>query len=298
MQNLQKKQILKLASITSLVTIVSRVLGDLRDQRYTFLLGTSLAANSYVLAYRIPNQFPDQVVRRRRSFRIFTAEKPKEEVWRFANTLLDPGPYRRDHHRARHDFLPAVVHTFTAGSGNNVSWEQAIELNRIIFPYLFFVALAASAMGILTFSRFGLPAASSIFLNLFSVIFFSTALQHFKDPAVLLAVGVEPWRRLAIPDPSTFSGTQRHALRLWHFLFSPPGVSGCAPDAAAFLWNRNRNGFCWIRISPRLARCRRAASPRCTLPTGSAELGTGRLCHRGCHRHPAHDVPPGGGEGL
>jgi len=53
----EKKQILKSASIISLVTIVSRILGYVRDQRIAFLLGTSLSANSFILAYRIPNLF-------------------------------------------------------------------------------------------------------------------------------------------------------------------------------------------------------------------------------------------------
>src|SRR5437899_6284041 len=52
-----KKHILKSASIISLVTIVSRVLGYVRDQRITLLLGTTLTADSYFLAYRIPNIF-------------------------------------------------------------------------------------------------------------------------------------------------------------------------------------------------------------------------------------------------
>ncbi len=49
-----KKHILKSASIISLVTIASRVLGYVRDQRITLLLGTTLTADSYFLAYRIP----------------------------------------------------------------------------------------------------------------------------------------------------------------------------------------------------------------------------------------------------
>ena len=44
-----KKQILKSASIITLVTIISRVLGYVRDQRIVLLLGTSLAADSFVL---------------------------------------------------------------------------------------------------------------------------------------------------------------------------------------------------------------------------------------------------------
>ncbi len=195
----EKKQILKSASIISLVTIVSRILGYVRDQRITFLLGTSLAANSFVLAYRIPNLFRRLVAEGSMTasfipvFTTYLREKPKEEVWDFANRLFWTlallvalitvlGMV----------FSPAVIHAFTSNSGKNVSWDQAISLNRVIFPYLFFVALAALASGILNcFHVFGLPAATSVFLNM-SIILFSTALvwPYFKDPAISLSVGV------------------------------------------------------------------------------------------------------------
>src|SRR6266852_6150511 len=86
----EKKQILKSASIISLVTIVSRILGYVRDQRITFLLGTSLTANSFVLAYRIPNLFRRLVAEGSMTasfipvFTTYLREKPKEEVWDFA----------------------------------------------------------------------------------------------------------------------------------------------------------------------------------------------------------------------
>jgi len=52
-----KKHILKSASIISLVTIVSRVLGYVRDQRITLLLGTGPTADAYVLATASPTFF-------------------------------------------------------------------------------------------------------------------------------------------------------------------------------------------------------------------------------------------------
>jgi len=81
----EKKQILKSASIISLVTIVSRILGYVRDQRITFLLGTSLTANSFVLAYRIPNLFRRLVAEGSMTasfipvFTTYLREKPKKE---------------------------------------------------------------------------------------------------------------------------------------------------------------------------------------------------------------------------
>jgi putative peptidoglycan lipid II flippase len=194
-----KKQILKSASIITAITILSRVLGYLRDQRLTLLLGTTLAADSFVLAYRIPNLFRRLVGEGSMTasfipvFTGYMAEKSREEVWDFANRLFWTlalvlaivtvfGMV----------FSPAVVHTFTSSHGDTFRWDEAVYLNRIIFPYLFFIGLAALAMAILNcFRIFGLPAASPILLNL-SIILFSVAAvwKHFKDPAISLAIGV------------------------------------------------------------------------------------------------------------
>lgn len=194
-----KKQILKSASIITLVTLVSRVLGYVRDQRITFLLGTSLAANSFVLAYRIPNLFRRLVGEGSMTasfipvFTTYMREKSKEEVWDFANRLFWTLAFIVAIITVLGMvFSPLVIHGFTSNSGRNVSWDQAITLNRIIFPYLFFIALAALAMGILNcFHIFGLPAATPVLLNL-SIILFSIGIvwKYFKDPAVSVAVGV------------------------------------------------------------------------------------------------------------
>ena len=130
-----KKHILKSASIISLVTVVSRVLGYVRDQRITLLLGTSAAADAYVLAYRIPNLFRRLVAEGSMTasfipvFTTYMKEKSKEDVWDFANKLFWTlalvvavitvlGMV----------FSPSVVHLF---AGNNAAGTQAIELNRI-----------------------------------------------------------------------------------------------------------------------------------------------------------------------
>jgi putative peptidoglycan lipid II flippase len=192
----EKKQILKSASIISLVTIASRILGYVRDQRITLLLGTTFAADAYVLAYRIPNLFRRLVAEGSMTasfipvFTTYMREKSKEEVWEFANKLFWTlalvvavitvlGMV----------FSPAVVHVF---SGKNIAVDQATQLNRIIFPYLFFVALAALAMGILNcFHVFGLPASTPIVLNVTTIVFSIGIVWHyFKDPATSLVVGV------------------------------------------------------------------------------------------------------------
>lgn len=194
-----KRQILKSASIITIVTIFSRILGYVRDQRITLLLGTTLSADSFVLAYRIPNLLRRLVGEGAMSasfipvFTSYLAEKPRDEVWGFANRLFWTlalvlavltvlGIV----------FSPAVIQTFTWGSQDRVEWQEAILLNRIIFPYVFFIGLAALAMAILNcFQTFGLPAATPILLNVAIIAFSIGAVwRYFERPAVALAVGV------------------------------------------------------------------------------------------------------------
>jgi len=194
----EKKQILKSASIISLVTIGSRILGYVRDQRITLLLGTTLSADSFVLAYRIPN-----LCRRLVGDGTFSAtfipvfthymRERSEELWDFANQffwtvalilamVVILGVI----------FSPHVIHTFTSPGDNSAGGDEAIELNRIMFPYLFFLGLAAIGISILnSFHNFALPSATTIVLN-GVIILFSTSLiwPYFKSPSIALAVGV------------------------------------------------------------------------------------------------------------
>src|SRR5437899_2204357 len=192
----EKKQILKSASIITLVTIVSRILGYVRDQRIALLLGTTPAADAYVLAYRIPNLFRRLVAEGSMTasfipvFSSYMQEASKEKVWDFANRLFwTLALVAAVISILGMVFSPAVVSFF---SGANVARAQAVDLNRIIFPYLFFIALAALAMGILNcFHIFGLPAATPVMLNVATILFsVGIVWHHFKDVATSLAVGV------------------------------------------------------------------------------------------------------------
>ncbi len=194
----EKKQILKSASIISLVTIVSRVLGYVRDQRISFLLGTTLSADAFVLAYRLPNLFRRMVadgVVTASFIPVFTTymRENSKELWGFANRLFWTlalvlaivtvlGVI----------FSPVVIQSFASQEDRASSYAEAIVLNRIVFPYLFFAGLAALGMGILnSFHNFALPASTTALQNL-AIIIFSIGLvwHYFHNPAVSLAVGV------------------------------------------------------------------------------------------------------------
>jgi putative peptidoglycan lipid II flippase len=192
----EKKQILKSASIISLVTIASRILGYVRDQRIALLLGATYVGDAYNLAYRIPNLFRRLVAEGSMTasfipvFTTYMREESEDDVWDFANKLFWTlalmvaiitilGMV----------FSPFVVHLF---AGSSPSAPLAIELNRVVFPYLFFVALAALSMGILNcFHIFGLPAATPIVWNAATIVFSVAAVwKYFKDPQTSIVVGV------------------------------------------------------------------------------------------------------------
>jgi putative peptidoglycan lipid II flippase len=97
-------------------------------------------------------------------------------------------------------FSKQVIGIYTIFGDHGIAWDLAVYLNRIIFPAIFFIGLAALASAILhSFRVFGLPAATPIFFNFamvacsFGVVYrpiLRWAPAGFRTPAVALAVGI------------------------------------------------------------------------------------------------------------
>jgi len=193
-----KRQILKSASIISIITVVSRILGYVRDQRLTLLLGTSGLADSFVLAYRIPNVLRRLVGEGSMTaafipvFTDYMRNRSKKETWQFANRLFWTFSVILAALAVLGVIFSPLFVRFFSMFGKNQVQTEAIYLNRLMFPYILFIGMAALAMAILNcFHIFGLPAATPILLNI-SFIGFSMAAvwRHFSSPAAALAVGV------------------------------------------------------------------------------------------------------------
>ena len=125
-------------------------------------------------------------------FTDYMRNRTREETWAFANRLFWTfcvilsaltvlGVI----------FSPLFVRFFSMFGKNQVQLE-AIYLNRLMFPYILFIGMAALAMAILNcFHIFGLPAATPILLNISFIVFSVAAVwRHFSSPAAALAVGV------------------------------------------------------------------------------------------------------------
>ena len=203
----EKGKILKSASVVALATVISRICGYLRDQRVALLLGTSPAADSFILAFRIPN-----MIRRMTGegalgasfvpvFVGYLRGKPPKETWQFARrTFWDTAVVLAVLAVLGSIFSRQIIGIFTVLGMHHVRWDLAVYLNRIIFPCVLFLGLAALASAILiSFHRFGLPASTSIFFNLVFIVFsfgviyrplMKLAPVAYRTPAVALAIGI------------------------------------------------------------------------------------------------------------
>ena len=200
-----KGQILRSASVITLVTLISRICGYLRDQRVALLLGTSPAADSFILAFRIPS-----LIRRMTSegslgaslipvFTGYIRNRSPRESWAFAQKVFwDMAVFLAIVAVLGAVFSRQVIYIFTIlGAHQN---NLAIFLNRIIFPAVFFIGLAAVAAALLnSFHVFGLPAATPIFFNLVFILFSFGFIYRplmrwvpvaYRTPAVALAAGI------------------------------------------------------------------------------------------------------------
>lgn len=203
----EKGKILKSASVVALATVISRICGYLRDQRVALLLGTSPAADSFILVFGIPNMIrrvTGQGALGAAFIPVFTGHlrgKSRGEAWSFAQrTFWDLAAILAVVAVLGCLFSRQVIGILTMLGVRHFRWDLAIYLNKVIFPCVFFLGLAALASAILnSFHHFGLPASTSIFSNLvfiafsFAVIYrpiMQWAPAAYRSPAVALAAGV------------------------------------------------------------------------------------------------------------
>ena len=167
-------------------TIISRLLGYLRDILIAISLGTGLLADAFFVAFRIPNTF-----RRLFAEGTFNAafvpsysseiKKGKKPSNRFANdifNLLFLGLLFLT--IIIEIFMPIFVSIIAPGFVDDLEkMEVAINLTRITFPFLFFICLASFFSAILnSYNKFAVAAAAPIILNiiLILVLFFFKSL--------------------------------------------------------------------------------------------------------------------------
>jgi putative peptidoglycan lipid II flippase len=187
-----------LATVSSM-TLLSRILGFVRDFVIARTFGAGMLTDAFFVAFKLPNLL-------RRLF----AEGAFSQA--FVPVL---GEYRNkrgsDDTRQLVDrvasllFLivlavtligmaaaPVLVYLSAPGfSDDPEKFALTVNLTRITFPYIFFMSLVALAGGILnTWSRFAVPAFTPVLLNVSFILMALFAAPHFDPPIMALGWAV------------------------------------------------------------------------------------------------------------
>jgi len=165
--------LIKSTGTFSFFTIISRLLGYLRDILIAVFLGAGPVADAFFVAFRIPNTF-----RRLFSEGTFNAAfvpsyssllDNKKKSQKFANnifTLLTIGLFFLV--LVIEIMMPIFVFLIAPGfEGDYQKMELAVTLTRITFPFLMFISLASFFSAILnSHNKFAIASAAPIILNI------------------------------------------------------------------------------------------------------------------------------------
>lgn len=186
-------------SIVSGMTLISRILGMIRDIVLARYFGASLVMDAFIVANRIPNML-----------RRFFAEGAFSQGF---VPVMARYREKQSHAEAR-EFIDAVAGTFgwilfavtlvgviaapilvaivaPGFVGEDGRFELASMMLRFTFPYLFFVSLTAFAGGILnTYGRFAVPAFTPVILNVALIAGAVWLAPLLEEPGMALAYAV------------------------------------------------------------------------------------------------------------
>ena len=190
--------LLSSASVFGFYTLVSRVLGYLRDILIAFFLGTSAYADAFFVAFRLPNTFrrlfaegtfnaafiPSYSEQKIKGKKL--GNKFADEVFNIISIFLILLIIIIE------IFTPFIVYIIAPGFYENLEkFNLAVEFTRITFPFLLFVSLSSLLSGILNSNnKFAAAAAAPIVLNIVLILSLFLSFYYDLDIAKSLSVGV------------------------------------------------------------------------------------------------------------
>lgn len=191
--------LLKALATVSGMTMISRVLGLVRDVLIARAFGASLATDAFFVAFRIPN-----LLRRlfaegafSQAFVPVLAEYKQRHGQRETRMLVD--------RVATVLTLVLIVVTAIGIAGawlivyvsapgfadEPAKFELTVTMLQITFPYILFISLVALAGGVLnTWSRFAVPAFTPTLLNVSFIVAALFLTPYFDPPVLVLAWAV------------------------------------------------------------------------------------------------------------
>ena len=179
--------LLSSTSIFSFFTLISRILGYIRDILIAIFLGASIYADAFFVAFRLPNTFrrlfaegtfnaafiPSYTTAKLKNKK--TGKSFADEVFSMLLLILifivTLGEI----------FTPYLVYLIAPGFvTDDIKFRLAVEFTRITFPFLLFVSLSSFFSGILNSNnKFAAAAAAPIILNI--VLILAILVSYYQD---------------------------------------------------------------------------------------------------------------------
>jgi len=199
----EEAKVARSAGKVGLATLLSRVLGLVREQVMATFFGAGLATDAFNVAFRIPNLLRDLFAEGAMSsafvptFTEIHERRGADEAWEFGRRLLVTllltllGVCA-----VGYVLAPALVRLFAPGFGTIPGkLDLTVMLTRVMLPFLPAVALAAAAMGMLNArGRFGVAALAPSLLNIGMIVFgvglMPVCAAAGQPPVLAMAIGV------------------------------------------------------------------------------------------------------------
>jgi putative peptidoglycan lipid II flippase len=187
------RSLLRSGSLLSLLTLVSRILGLLREMTKAALLGTGVLSDAFSVAFMVPNLF-------RRLFaegsiavafiptfkEYLISEKHREtreflcSFWTFLSLLVSIVTA-----------LGIILAPFIMRIFGIAALDETVLLTRIMFPFLLFISIAAFFQGILNSVHVFAPSAlAPIILNVVTIAAAWFLSPWTENPARAMAIGI------------------------------------------------------------------------------------------------------------
>jgi len=195
-------------STFSFFTLISRILGYVRDILIAIFLGTSLFADAFFVAFRLPNTF-----RRLFAEGTFNAAFIPSYAGELAQDKEQANQFARNVFNLlfiillflvllAEIFMPQLIYLIAPGFYKDPEkLKLAVDLTRITFPFLFFICLASFCAAILnSYNKFAVTAAAPIILNVILIgsLFFSQWLSMSDVLTLSYAVSFAGFLQLLI----------------------------------------------------------------------------------------------------
>ncbi|ULJ60213.1 murein biosynthesis integral membrane protein MurJ [Wielerella bovis] len=187
-----------LAKLSSM-TMLSRIMGFVRDAIVARIFGAGAAMDAFVVAFRLPNllrrifaegAFSQAFVPMLADYKHNRAD---EETREFVQNVAGMLTFILCIITAIGVFAaPAVIWLTASGfAKDGTRFEIAVSLLPIIFPYILLISLSSFVGSILnTYNKFSIPAFTPVLLNLSFIVFALFLVPYFDPPIMAMAWAV------------------------------------------------------------------------------------------------------------